>query len=71
MCIRDRLWRARNIAAPKNAQRLGVKTPCAVNGDRCYDCKSPQRICRGLVVLWEAIRSCETEVVLVDEPLGY
>ena len=54
-----------------NAQRLGVKTPCAVNGDRCYDCKSPQRICRGLVVLWEAIRSCETEVVLVDEPLGY
>lgn len=52
-------------------QRDGVKTPCAVNGDRCYDCKSPQRICRGLVVLWEAIRSCETEVVLVDEPLGY
>ena len=49
----------------------GVKTPCAVKGDRCYDCKSPQRICRGLVVLWEAIRSCETEVVLVDEPLGY
>ena len=67
----EALWRARNIAAPKNAQRLGVKTPCAVNGDRCYDCKSPQRICRGLVVMWEAIRSCESEVVLVDEPLGY
>lgn len=66
----EALWRARNIAAPKNAQRLGVKTPCAVNGDRCYDCKSPQRICRGLVVLWEAIRSCETEVVLVDERLA-
>ena len=65
------LWRARNISAPKNAQRLGVKTTCAVNGDRCYDCKSPQRICRGLVVMWEAIRSCESEVVLVDEPLGY
>ena len=67
----EALWRARNISAPKNAQRLGVKTPCAVNGDRCYDCKSPQRICRGLVVMWEAIRSCESEVVLVDEPLGY
>lgn len=66
----EALWRARNIAAPKNAQRLGVKTPCAVNGDHCYDCKSPQRICRGLVVLWEAIRSCETEVVLVDERLA-
>ena len=67
----EALWRAHNISAPKNAQRLGVKTPCAVNGDRCYDCKSPQRICRGLVVMWEAIRSCESEVVLVDEPLGY
>ena len=67
----EALWRARNIAAPKNAQRLGVKTPCAVKGDRCYDCKSPQRICRALTVLWEAVRGCETEVVLIDEPLGY
>ena len=64
------LWRARNIAAPKNAQRLGTRTPCAARGDRCYDCKSPQRICRGLVVLWEAMKGCETEVVLVDEELG-
>ena len=67
----EALWRARNIAAPKNAQRLGRKTPCAVKADRCYDCKSPERICRGLVVLWEAIGSMETEVVLVDEALGY
>lgn len=67
----DALWRARNIAAPRNAQRLGAKTPCAEKADRCYDCKSPERICRGLVVLWEAMKSCETEVVLVDEELGY
>ena len=67
----EALWRARNIASPKNAQRLGVQTPCAVKGDRCYDCKSPERICRGLVVLWEAIGSMEMEVVLVDEALGY
>ena len=65
------LWRARNIAAPKNAQRLKCKTPCAVKGDRCYDCKSPDRICRGLVVLWEAMMGMEMEVVLVDEELGY
>ena len=65
------LWGARNIDAPKNAQRLGTRTPCAARGDRCYDCKSPQRICRGLVVLWEAMKGCETEVVLVDEELGY
>ena len=67
----EALWRARNIAATKNAQRLKRKTPCAVKADHCYDCKSPERICRGLVVLWEAIGSMEMEVVLVDEALGY
>ena len=66
----EALWRARNIASPKNAQRLGKKTPCAVKGDRCYDCKSPDRICRGLVVLWGAMMGMETEVILVDEDLG-
>lgn len=66
------LWRARNIASPKNAQRFGVKTPCAVKGDKCYDCKSPERICRGLVVLWGKLRGdVEMEVVLVDQELGY
>lgn len=67
----EALWRARNIAGPKNAQRLERKTPCAVKGDRCYDCDSPDRICRALVVLWRPMRGCETEVVLVDEELGY
>ena len=66
----EALWCARNIASPKNAQRLGVKTPCAIQGDRCYDCKSPDRICRGLVVLWGPMIGMETEVILVDEDLG-
>ena len=65
------LWRARNVAAPKNAQRLGRKTPCAVKGDRCYDCKSPERICRGLSVIWGRPTPVETmEVVLIGEELG-
>ena len=67
----EALWRARNIAAPKNAQRLNRKTPCAVKADRCYNCKSPQRICRGLAVLWEPMTGTEVEVVLVNEELGY
>lgn len=65
------LHRARNIAAPKNARRLGMKTPCAVKGDRCYDCKSPDRICRALSVLWEKPKGTAFEVVLVNENLGY
>lgn len=65
------LWRARNIAAPKNAKRLGRRTPCAVDGERCFDCKSPERICKALVVYWGPTTNCEAEVVLVDEDLGY
>ncbi len=65
------LYRARNIAAPLNAKRLGVKTPCAVKGDRCYDCKSPERICRGLSVLWGKPMTGEFEVLLIHENLGY
>lgn len=67
----EALWRARNIASPKNAQRLGKKTPCAVRGDRCYDCRSPERICRGLVTLWGPMMGMEAEVLLVDEDLGF
>ncbi len=65
------LYRARNVAAPLNAKRLGVKTPCAVKADRCYDCKSPERICRGLSVLWGKPMTGEFEVILVHENLGY
>ncbi len=65
------LYRARNTASPLNAKRLGVKTPCAVKGDKCYDCKSPERICRGLSVLWGKPMTGEFEVILIDETLGY
>ncbi len=65
------LWRLRNVVAPKNAQRLGRKTPCAVKGDKCYNCSSPERICRGLVVHYKKMNSMDMEVVLVDQELGY
>ena len=71
--LEEALHRVRNVVAPRNAQRLGKKTPCAAQADRCYDCKSPDRICRGLAVLWEPMMGMEasTEVLLVDEDLGY
>lgn len=65
------LWRARNIAAPKNAQRLKMKTPCAASGDRCYNCSSPDRICKVLTVFWGKPMGADCEVVLVKEDLGY
>lgn len=65
------LWRLRNVVAPKNAQRLGRKTPCAAKADKCYNCNSPERICRGLVVHYKKMNSMDMEVVLVDQELGY
>ena len=65
------MWRARNIAAPKNAQRLGLDTPCAVKGDKRYDCSSPQRICRGFLILEGPPSGAEVEIILINNSLGY
>ena len=65
------LYRARNIAAPLNAKRLNRKTPCAVSGEKCYDCNSTERICRNLSVLWDKPVGAEYEVILIEEDLGY
>ena len=65
------LHRLRNVVAPKNAQRLGRRTPCAAKGDRCSNCNSPERICRGLVVHYRKMNSMDMEVVLIDQELGY
>jgi len=67
----EAMWRARNIAAPKNAQRKNLNTPCAAKADKCYNCKSPDRICRGVAILWAPVHNIDTEVVLIDEDLGF
>ena len=69
--LQSAIERARNIAAPLNAKRLNKKTPCAVDG-RCHNCKSPERICRAMVIhmgVPSGFESCE--VVLIGEKLGY
>lgn len=65
------VFRARNTAAPKNAARLNRNTPCAAKGNKCYDCNSPERICRNLSVLWTKPTGCEFEIVIINEKLGY
>jgi L-lactate utilization protein LutB len=64
------VWRARNIAAPQNAIRLGYNTPCAVKGDRCYDCSSAERICNTLNIHLKKMKSVEAEVIIINENLG-
>ncbi len=69
----EALWRARNIAAPLNARRLNRQTPCALKEEmKCWDCKSPERICNGLTVLWRKLGGVkECEVVIIGQELGY
>jgi L-lactate utilization protein LutB len=64
------LYRCKNVAAPLNAQRLNVKTPCAKDGDKCYDCDSPERICRITTIIDRVPMSMKCEVVFVDMELG-
>ena len=64
------LHRARNEAAVKNCARFGKKTPCQTDG-ACHDCRSAERICRALTVLWAPMSGMETEIVLIDETLGF
>ena len=63
------LYRARNTAAVENVKRFPYDTPCKIDG-KCHDCRSPQRVCNALVVLWGPMMGMETEVVLIDEELG-
>ena len=64
--------RVRQITAPKNAVRLGLKTPCALTG-QCADCRSPERICCSTLILRRQRESLKgrIHVLLVGEELGY
>ena len=65
------IWRARNVAAPKNARRFHLDTPCAKEADRCYDCSGPERGCCALTIYLRKMYDIEAEIVLIDEELGF
>jgi len=62
--------RARQIAAPMDAKRLGKKTPCAALG-RCVDCNHKQRICNSFVLITGQFAANRIKVIIVNEKLGY
>ena len=61
--------RARNVAAPMNATRLGAETPCTKVG-KCMDCKSPGTICCQFLVTRFSRHPGRIHVILVGEDLG-
>ncbi|MBQ2100039.1 MAG: lactate utilization protein [Lachnospiraceae bacterium] len=62
--------RARNVAAPINAQRFGLSTPCAKTG-ACMDCKSPDTICCQFLLTRYSKHAGRIHVILVNDNLGF
>lgn len=66
------VWRARNVAAPKNSAKYSLPTPCVVGEGRCYDCARPERICNALTIYMKKMNDIDdVEVILIDEELGF
>ena len=62
--------RARNVAAPINAQRFGLSTPCSKTG-ACMDCKSPDTICCQFLITRFSRHEGRIHVILVNDSLGF
>ncbi len=62
--------RARNVAAPANAQRFDIKTPCKTTG-KCFDCKSPDTICCQFLITRYSRHTDRIHVILVNDEIGY
>jgi len=62
--------RARNVAAPINAVRIGTDTPCTRTGT-CMDCKSPDTICCQFLITRFSRHKDRIHVVLCGEDLGF
>ncbi|MBR2810887.1 MAG: lactate utilization protein [Solobacterium sp.] len=62
--------RARNVAAPINAQRFGLSTPCAKTGT-CMNCKSPDTICCQFLITRYSRHKDRIHVILVNDSLGF
>ena len=62
--------RARNVAAPINAQRFGLNTPCSKTG-ACMNCKSPDTICCQFLITRFSRHKDRIHVILVNDTLGF
>ena len=62
--------RARSVAAPINAQRFNIKTPCKETG-KCFDCKSPDTICCQFLITRYSRHAGRIHVILVNDNLGF
>lgn len=66
----DAYRRAKYLAAPINAQRFGLDTPCA-NFGKCMDCLHEQCICCEILMTRYSRHKGRMKVILVNEDLGF
>lgn len=66
----DAYNRAKYIAAPINAQRFNIDTPCAKLG-KCMDCQHEQCICCEILITRYSRDKGRMKVILVNEDLGF
>lgn len=62
--------RARTVAAPANAQRFDIKTPCKELGT-CMNCKAKDCICSEVLITRFQSDPERVHVILVNEELGF
>lgn len=73
----DAVFRARNVAGPKNSLKYDLPTPCVVHYKKtgalkCFDCSHPERICNCMVTYLRKMEDVEdVEVILINEELGF
>jgi hypothetical protein len=65
----DAIERVRHYAAPRNAKRLGLNTPCTETGE-CQDCLSEQCICNQIVISRRSWIKDRVNIILINEDLG-
>ncbi len=63
--------RIKQVACPLNARRLGLNTPCSEEGGRCDVSRCTRPMCNLFLAIEHAPNAKRTQVVLIDEDLGY
>lgn len=66
----EAVLRARQTAAPLDAQRLGKQTPCVWLG-KCIDCSHSQRICNDFVLIAGQFEKERIKVIFIEGDYGF
>jgi len=67
--LEDAMARVKDVAAPANAIRLGMKTPCAKTA-YCHDCDSTQRICNSWTITEKSFPKQRIKIILINADAG-